>query len=69
MCCHITGKSKIGAFIRKIDYLNAKDRNDYENSDDYPGRQLNKLEDSCREDMSFEDFKVCEISTFFTPYR
>ena len=53
----------MGAFIRQIDYLNAKDGNDYENSDDNPGNQLIDVENQCK-DISFDELKVCFSYTY-----
>ena len=47
----------MGDFIRKIDFLKAKDSGDYEDSDDNPSNQLTNMERQY-EDMSFDDFKV-----------
>ena len=50
----------MGDFIRKIDYLNAKDSNDYEDSGDNPSNQLLEVERQC-EDITFDELKVTLI--------
>lgn len=60
-------KQKLGDFIRRIDYFNAKNGNDYENSEDNPSNQLIEIEKHCG-DITFDELKVyfCLLLEFIT---
>ena len=66
----MSGKSKIGDFIRKLDYQKAKGAGEYKKSSEDPYIKLKDLKDECMHNaMSFEDFKVLLSITTICPYN